>query len=81
MKPKNEMGFIVRGVRSLLGMNQGDLADALNITRTTLHDVENGNKKWVRIDTVGKALDLFQTKGVGVYENEDYYVILVTKQK
>ena len=81
MKSNNEMGFIVRGVRSLLGMNQGDLADALNITRSTLCKVENGDRKWVRIDTVGKALDLFQTKGVGVYESEDHYVILVNKQK
>ena len=80
MKARNEMGFIVRGVRSLLGMTQGELAESLNITKSTLHKVENGDRKWVRIDTVGQALDLFQTKGIGVYENDEYHVILVPKK-
>jgi DNA-binding XRE family transcriptional regulator len=81
MKPNNEIGHIIRGARNILNISADSLCKEIGICRTTLHQVEQGTKKWVRKDTVGKALDLFQQKGVGVYENEEYFIVLVTKQK
>lgn len=81
MKSNNDIGHVLRGVRNILDMSAENVCDELHICRTTLHQVEKGTRKWVRIDTVGKALDLYQKKGIGVYENDEYYIVLVTKQK
>jgi DNA-binding XRE family transcriptional regulator len=80
MKPQNEIGKFVRGMRSLLGINQTSLAADLNITRSSLVKIENGNRKWAhQKDIVGNALTLFSKQGVDLYESEEYFVILVKK--
>lgn len=80
MKARNEMGHIVRGVRSILGINIGEMADILGVVRETMSRVEKGDIKFAFKDVVGDALNYFQEKGIGVYENDEYHVILVPKK-
>lgn len=81
MKPQDHFGPLIRGMRSILGMSQGDLADALGVTRSTIHAAENGGKKWIRIDVASKTFELCAEKGVVLYESDDHYVILVNKDR
>jgi len=80
MKPQNEMGRLVRGIRSVLGISQGDLAAELDITRSSLVKIESGNRKWAsQKNILGNALTLFSKHGIDLYESEEYFVILVKK--
>lgn len=81
MKTQDHFGPLIRGMRSILGISQADLADMLGITRSTLHAAEKGGKKWIRIDTAGKAFELFAERGVVLYESDEHYVILVNKKR
>lgn len=51
---KNELGALVKALRKQKGLSQGQLADALNVSRTTIQNLELG--KNFTVDTILKVL-------------------------
>lgn len=51
---KNELGALVKALRNQRGLSQGQLADALNVSRTTIQNLELG--KNFTVDTILKVL-------------------------